>query len=297
MKMWNQRNKDFTSCKAKSLSWNRGVPMASRRGQNFACGFLSHARFAHTACHLFNSGTSTHTLLFWFFRPSWPTLRMRPFPSSSSCWPASSSPTNSTCSSPCPKWRKTCRKRRNATRRDKEDFSFGKISSQVFIKNKTCTDTQLVMFSVVKIRTKPCPWVETVPEWVSWRVGGGKFFLRVFLRCAFCAMWLAIFSTRASRFCTGLFITDPTTRPFYKKWFGLGKREYTKMSLNDIFNGVENEFPGLIPLVEDYLKDLHLDVHSSCTLHRYLRFISKKASGKLFHFTKNGLFTGKNSHF
>ncbi|OQV17461.1 Glutamate--cysteine ligase catalytic subunit [Hypsibius exemplaris] len=76
-------------------------------------------------------------------------------------------------------------------------------------------------------------------------------------------------------------LTGPTTRPFYEKWFGLGKHEYTKMSLNDIFNGVENEFPGLIPLVEDYLKDLHLDVHTSCTLHRYLRFISLKASGEL----------------
>ena len=141
------------------------------------------------------------------------------------------------------------------------------------------------------------PRVGTVPEWVSWRVGGDKFFLRVFLLGAFCAVWLAIFFNSGVSFCTGLFITDPTTRPFYKKWFGLGKREYTKMSLNDIFNGVENEFPGLIPLVEDYLKDLHLDVHSSCTLHRYLRFISKKASGKLFPFLKKWTFTIKKSHF
>jgi glutamate--cysteine ligase catalytic subunit len=71
----------------------------------------------------------------------------------------------------------------------------------------------------------------------------------------------------------------PTTRPFYEQWFGLGKKEYTKMSVNDIFNGAENEFPGLIPLIEDYIKDLHLDVQTSCTLHRYLHYIGKKASG------------------
>ena len=38
------------------LSWNRGVPMASRRGHIFAYGFLCHARFARAACHCFNSG-------------------------------------------------------------------------------------------------------------------------------------------------------------------------------------------------------------------------------------------------
>ena len=55
-----------TSCvdKAKSLNWNRGVPMASRRGQNSARGFLFNTRFAHAACHCFNSGTiSTQGLL------------------------------------------------------------------------------------------------------------------------------------------------------------------------------------------------------------------------------------------
>ena len=41
---------------AKSLSWNRGVPMASRRGQILLAVFLLDARFALAACHCFNSG-------------------------------------------------------------------------------------------------------------------------------------------------------------------------------------------------------------------------------------------------
>ena len=53
------------------------------------------------------------------------------------------------------------------------------------------------------------------------------------------------------------------------------------MSINEIFNGKEGEFPGLIPLIKDYLKDVDLDVDTSCTLLTYLRFIRKKASGDL----------------
>ena len=43
--------------KAKSLSWNRGVCMASRRGQIVLVVFLFDARLARTACHCFNLGT------------------------------------------------------------------------------------------------------------------------------------------------------------------------------------------------------------------------------------------------
>ena len=40
----------------KTLCWNRGVPMASRRGKILLAVFLSDARFAHAAHHCFNSG-------------------------------------------------------------------------------------------------------------------------------------------------------------------------------------------------------------------------------------------------
>ena len=40
------------------LSWNRGVPMATRRVQILLAVFLCSARFAHAACHCFNSGAS-----------------------------------------------------------------------------------------------------------------------------------------------------------------------------------------------------------------------------------------------
>ena len=51
-------------CKAKSLSWNKGVPMASRRGQISLNERFAHAAchwFAHAACHCFNSGTFLST--------------------------------------------------------------------------------------------------------------------------------------------------------------------------------------------------------------------------------------------
>ena len=42
--------------KTKPLSWNRDILMASRRGQTLLAVFLFDARFAHAACHCFNSG-------------------------------------------------------------------------------------------------------------------------------------------------------------------------------------------------------------------------------------------------
>ena len=54
---------------AKSWSWNRGAPMASRRGQILLAVFLLDARFAHAARHCFNWGallcTDKHSLKIW----------------------------------------------------------------------------------------------------------------------------------------------------------------------------------------------------------------------------------------
>ncbi len=44
----------------------------------------------------------------------------------------------------------------------------------------------------------------------------------------------------------------------------------------------ENEFPGLIPLVESYLDSMNIDVSTRCELNRYLELIRLRASGELW---------------
>ena len=46
-------------------SWNRGVPMASRRGRIFLAGFLTVLILCHAACHCSNSGTLPCTSIFF----------------------------------------------------------------------------------------------------------------------------------------------------------------------------------------------------------------------------------------
>ncbi|XP_072029368.1 glutamate--cysteine ligase catalytic subunit-like [Amphiura filiformis] len=62
--------------------------------------------------------------------------------------------------------------------------------------------------------------------------------------------------------------------------------EVTLMSIDTIFNGGTlndgQEFPGLVPLVKQYLNTAEsTDVDTMCTLQRYLKLISDRASGKL----------------
>jgi hypothetical protein len=59
------------------------------------------------------------------------------------------------------------------------------------------------------------------------------------------------------------------------------KTEFSKMSINEIFNGKEAGFPGLMALIQDYLQDMDLDLETNSTIQTYLRFIGKKASGIL----------------
>jgi len=77
--------------------------------------------------------------------------------------------------------------------------------------------------------------------------------------------------------------------------------EYRLMSINEIINGTsyarsttsssaaatatateEDEFPGLIPLVEGYLDSVNVDVATRCELSTYLDLIRKRASGELW---------------
>jgi glutamate--cysteine ligase catalytic subunit len=62
--------------------------------------------------------------------------------------------------------------------------------------------------------------------------------------------------------------------------------EYALMTIDEIMNGSgpgsENQFPGLIPLVESYLDSMNVDVLTRCELASYLDLIKKRADGRLW---------------
>ncbi|KAI3385076.1 hypothetical protein SNEBB_009795 [Seison nebaliae] len=56
-----------------------------------------------------------------------------------------------------------------------------------------------------------------------------------------------------------------------------------QMTVNEIMNGSKNvkPFPGLIPLVRQFLGEMDIDVSTRCTIEKYLNFLSKRSSGAL----------------
>lgn len=60
--------------------------------------------------------------------------------------------------------------------------------------------------------------------------------------------------------------------------------EYELMSVDEIINGQTSAggFPGLIPLVENYLNSVNVDVETRCELAKYLSLIRNRANGKLW---------------
>ncbi|KAK1831600.1 putative glutamate--cysteine ligase [Podospora conica] len=64
------------------------------------------------------------------------------------------------------------------------------------------------------------------------------------------------------------------------------EEEYRLMTVDEIINGSpagsEEDFPGLIPLVESYLDSINIDVATRCELGTYLDLIRKRASGELW---------------
>ncbi|KAF2432382.1 GCS-domain-containing protein [Tothia fuscella] len=63
--------------------------------------------------------------------------------------------------------------------------------------------------------------------------------------------------------------------------------EYELMSVDEVINGQRpgqgsGEFPGLIPLVENYLNSMNVDVETRCELAQYLDLIRKRADGRLW---------------
>jgi len=59
------------------------------------------------------------------------------------------------------------------------------------------------------------------------------------------------------------------------------ENSYEEMTLEQIFNGKGNYFPGLIPLIFAYLEHVNCDKLTKDSLTKYLDFIQKRASGEL----------------
>ena len=64
--------------------------------------------------------------------------------------------------------------------------------------------------------------------------------------------------------------------------FGPVDEEHGQMTIDEIINGSEGGFPGLIPLVESYLDSVNIDVDTRCRLAVYLDLIRKRANGTLW---------------
>lgn len=56
--------------------------------------------------------------------------------------------------------------------------------------------------------------------------------------------------------------------------------QYMHMSVDEIMHG-KDDFPGLIPLINQYINMIEIDVDTRCTIQQYLNLISARASGKL----------------
>ncbi|KFM58893.1 Glutamate--cysteine ligase, partial [Stegodyphus mimosarum] len=57
--------------------------------------------------------------------------------------------------------------------------------------------------------------------------------------------------------------------------------QYTLMTINEIINGKENEFPGLVPLIQKFLTSMDIDVDTQCSIQQYLKLIQLRAKGEL----------------
>ncbi|KAJ8918410.1 hypothetical protein NQ315_008107 [Exocentrus adspersus] len=57
---------------------------------------------------------------------------------------------------------------------------------------------------------------------------------------------------------------------------------FSLLTVNEIINGKEAEFPGLIPLINSYLSGMDVDADTHCTIQQYLKFIQRRASGEIF---------------
>ena len=59
------------------------------------------------------------------------------------------------------------------------------------------------------------------------------------------------------------------------------EQEYSELTINEIFNGKGDEFPGLVPLVSHYLNAVNIDADTRCSTAQYLQLMRRRASGEL----------------
>ncbi|KAK9503697.1 hypothetical protein O3M35_010204 [Rhynocoris fuscipes] len=59
------------------------------------------------------------------------------------------------------------------------------------------------------------------------------------------------------------------------------EEQYGAMTINQIINGKDGVFPGLIPLINSYLSGMDVDTDTHCSIQQYLKLIQKRASGEL----------------
>ncbi|CAK1599941.1 unnamed protein product [Parnassius mnemosyne] len=56
---------------------------------------------------------------------------------------------------------------------------------------------------------------------------------------------------------------------------------YAEMTVDEIVNGKEGVFPGLIPLIESYLSGMDVDADTHCSVQQYLKLIQRRASNEI----------------
>ncbi|RVE50980.1 hypothetical protein evm_004389 [Chilo suppressalis] len=56
---------------------------------------------------------------------------------------------------------------------------------------------------------------------------------------------------------------------------------YEEMTINEIVNGKDSTFPGLVPLIESYLSGMDVDADTHCSVQQYLKLIQRRASGEI----------------
>ena len=63
--------------------------------------------------------------------------------------------------------------------------------------------------------------------------------------------------------------------------FGKIEDEYDEFTLNEIFNGKGDQFPGLLSLVRSYLETLEVEASELLRIREYLDLIEQRSNGKL----------------
>lgn len=92
------------------------------------------------------------------------------------------------------------------------------------------------------------------------------------------------FPPKRTRSNTSSGTSTPITPIMQEPAFGPVEDEYELMSIDQIVNGRQDgsSFPGLIPLVENYLNSVNVDVETRCEIAKYLSLIKRRADGSLW---------------